>query len=121
MDFVTLQRRLLAGLRNRVQNGELTERGLARMVGISQPHMHHILKGTRGLSLEMADRILGRLDISVMDLLDADVFRNSPRKVRNGAGIGTKGGGFTAAHPEDSLEFETVGTAGTLAETGKIL
>ena len=35
MGFETLQRRLLIRVRNRVQNGELTERGLARMTGIS--------------------------------------------------------------------------------------
>jgi transcriptional regulator with XRE-family HTH domain len=70
MDFETLQLRLLARVRTCVQNGELTERGLARMIGISQPHMHHILKGARTLSLENADRILRRLDLTVWDLMD---------------------------------------------------
>ncbi len=78
MDFDTLQRRLLAGVRTRVQNGELTERGLARMIGISQPHMHHILKGVRALSLENADRILRRLDLTVLDLIEGDSF---PRQI----------------------------------------
>ncbi len=31
-------------------NGELTERGFARSVGISQPHVHNVLKGVRNLS-----------------------------------------------------------------------
>jgi len=70
MDFETLQRRLLTRVRTSVTNGELTERGLARMIGISQPHMHHILKGVRALSLENADRILRRLDLTVLDLLE---------------------------------------------------
>lgn len=70
MDFETLKRRLLAHVRTCVHNGELTERGLARMIGISQPHMHHILKGVRALSLENADRILRRLDLTVLDLLE---------------------------------------------------
>jgi transcriptional regulator with XRE-family HTH domain len=74
MDFVTLQSRLLARVRAFVQNGELTERGLARMIGISQPHMHHILKGARGLSVETADRILARLRLSLFDLLEEDIF-----------------------------------------------
>jgi Cro/C1-type HTH DNA-binding domain len=70
MDFETLQRRLLSRVRDCVRNGELTERGLARMIGISQPHMHHILKGARALSLEIADRILRHLDWTVLDLLE---------------------------------------------------
>lgn len=78
MDFETLQRRLLASVRGKVQNGELTERGLARMIGISQPHMHHILKGARGLSVETADRILWRLGLSVLDLLEAEPHTYRP-------------------------------------------
>jgi transcriptional regulator with XRE-family HTH domain len=74
MDFDTLQRRLLAGVRALVQNGELTERGFARMIGISQPHMHHILKGVRALSLDNADRILRCLDLTVLDLIEGDTF-----------------------------------------------
>ncbi len=70
MDFETLQLRLLTRVRTCVRNGELTERGLARMIGISQPHMHHILKGVRTLSIENADRILRRLDLTVLDLLE---------------------------------------------------
>ncbi len=82
MDFETLQRRLLALVNSSVQNGEMTERGLARMIGISQPHMHHILKGARGLSVETADRILRRLNLSVVDLIDGEaVPRIPPRKV----------------------------------------
>ena len=70
MDFETLQLRLLARVRTYVRNGELTERGLARMIGISQPHMHHILKGVRTLSIENADRILRRLNLTVLDLIE---------------------------------------------------
>jgi transcriptional regulator with XRE-family HTH domain len=81
MGFETLQRRLLARVKNRVQNGELTERGLARMTGISQPHIHHILKGVRGLSVENADRILLQLNMSVTDLLEGgDPGRQIPPK-----------------------------------------
>ena len=81
MGFGTLQRRLLARVKSRVQNGELTERGLARMTGISQPHIHHILKGVRGLSFENADRILLQLNMSVTDLLEGgDPCRLFPPK-----------------------------------------
>jgi len=68
-DFYSLQDRLLVSVRGRVKNGELTERGLARMIGISQPHMHHILSGARTLSIEKADRILRNLGLTVSDLL----------------------------------------------------
>jgi transcriptional regulator with XRE-family HTH domain len=92
MDFETLQRRLLASVRSRVQNGELTERGLARMTGISQPHIHHILKGARGLSVENADRILRRLDMTVLDLLEGGELMRpaSPRRGRHAAGVRSK-------------------------------
>ena len=40
-------------LRTRIQNGELTERSLARLTGISQPHIHNVLKGAKILSPEL--------------------------------------------------------------------
>jgi hypothetical protein len=70
MDFRYLQRRLVEELRWRVNNGEVTERGLARYVGISQPHIHKVLKGSKILSLNFCDRILSALDMSVFDLAD---------------------------------------------------
>jgi transcriptional regulator with XRE-family HTH domain len=69
MYFETLRTRLIAGIQARVRNGEMTERGLARLTGLSQPHIHNLLKGTRALSPPVADRILQRLEISVLDLL----------------------------------------------------
>lgn len=69
MDFRLLQARLLAQLRMRIRNGEITERSLARLSGISQPHIHNVLKGKRLLSIEGADRILRRLQIDLEDLL----------------------------------------------------
>ncbi len=70
MTFRGFQDRLTVHLRERVQSGELTERGLARLTGISQPHMHHVLKGKRDLSPATADRILVTLRLDLMDLLD---------------------------------------------------
>jgi hypothetical protein len=70
MFFNDLQTSLLESLKARVRNGELTERGLARLVGISQPHMHNVLKGQRVLSPQLADQILKQLHISVLDLID---------------------------------------------------
>jgi hypothetical protein len=72
MLFADLMDSLIAVLRARVRNGEITERGLARMVGISQPHMHNVLKGTRSLSPELSDRVLQHLRLSVMDLIEPE-------------------------------------------------
>ena len=69
MDFEELHGRLLSSLRMRLSNGELTERRLARLTGISQPHVHNVLKGKRLLSPGAADQILHRLGLSVLDLL----------------------------------------------------
>ncbi len=70
MHFELLQRRLVEHIRSRVRNGELTERSLARLAGISQPHLHNVLKGSRFLSREMADQILRQLHICLFDLLE---------------------------------------------------
>lgn len=68
MYFEDLQSRLIAAVKVRLQNGELTERRLAHLTGISQPHVHNVLKGARILSPGVADRILRRLRISLVDL-----------------------------------------------------
>ena len=70
--FAGLRVRLLEHLRIRIRNGEITERSLARLTGISQPHIHNTLKGARILSLELADIILARLRLSPLDLLSQD-------------------------------------------------
>lgn len=75
MTFDDLRTRLVNNLRLRVRSGEVTERSLARLIGISQPHLHHVLKGKRRLSLETADLILRRLDIDVRDLLSPEELR----------------------------------------------
>jgi hypothetical protein len=69
MDFQELRERLVANLRDRVRIGELTERGLARISGVSQPHIHNVLKGKRVLSVEMSDVILRQLRIDLLDLV----------------------------------------------------
>ncbi len=67
MTFLEAQHRLLAELRTKVQNGQLTEREMARLTGVSQPHIHNVLKGVRNLSPEIADRILKTFHLSVLD------------------------------------------------------
>jgi plasmid maintenance system antidote protein VapI len=66
--FATLQTRLLQLVNSRIDNGEFTERGLARLIGISQPQIHNVLKGKRKLQTALADRIMKRFEISVLDL-----------------------------------------------------
>ncbi len=56
-------------IRNRVRAGEITERGLARLTGMSQPHLHNVLKGIRSLSSNYADQIVNHLNLSIADLL----------------------------------------------------
>ena len=73
--FSALQARLLGFLSLRINNGEFTERGLARFLGISQPQFHNVLKGKRKLQTELADRILQKFDMSVLDLFQETELR----------------------------------------------
>jgi len=72
ISFRGIHARLLEQLRRRVRNGELTERGLARITGISQPHIHNVLKGAKTLSPELADVILAQLRIPLLELFTRD-------------------------------------------------
>lgn len=69
MYFQDLRDKLVGIARERIQAGELTERGLARKCGISQPHIHNVLKNVRLPSTEAMDRIMQALDIRATDLL----------------------------------------------------
>jgi plasmid maintenance system antidote protein VapI len=74
-NFGTLQARLLRLLSSRINNGEFTERGLARLIGVSQPQFHNVLKGKRKLQTKLADRILQKFEISVLDLFHETELR----------------------------------------------
>ena len=80
MTFHDLQQRLLDELRQRVRSGATTERSLARLSGISQPHLHNVLKGKRLLSMEKADTVLHRLHIDVLNLIEPEELRESIRR-----------------------------------------
>jgi len=67
--FEVLRLRLLQQIKIRINNGEFTERGLSRILGISQSQTHNLLKGARTLQMQVADRILSKLGLSAMDLL----------------------------------------------------
>jgi hypothetical protein len=68
LTFREAQLKLLAYVVDRIHNGELTERGFARLIGISQPHAHNVLKGVRNLSPEIFDSILKYFHLSMLDL-----------------------------------------------------
>lgn len=80
MNFCDLRQRLIEDLRRRVRSGELTERRLARQTGISQPHIHHVLKGKRVLSTQKADKILSHLRLDLLDLVDVEELLESRRR-----------------------------------------
>lgn len=72
MNFKGLECRFLGELRERVRSGAVTERGLARLAGVSQPHIHNVLKGKRFFSLEKADQVLRSLGLDVLDLVEPE-------------------------------------------------
>ena len=76
LTFGDAQLRLLTYVRNLIRNGELTERALARQIGISQPHIHNALKGVRTLSPEVLDTILRHFHLSLVDLLSPRIGPN---------------------------------------------
>jgi hypothetical protein len=92
--FENLYRRLLEIATRRVRSGLVTERGLARLCGLSQPHMHNLLKNIRSFSADSADRLLRALDLDVQHLIwnlpeTAGVVRTIP-VIRNRLGPGTE-------------------------------
>jgi len=72
LTFAQLRTRFIAATRHRIHNGEFTERGLARLAGISQPHLHNILKGVRDLTPAVADALLVAMDLGLLDLVEPD-------------------------------------------------
>jgi hypothetical protein len=78
MKFRELQFRLLDLARRRIRNGAVTERGLARLSGLSQPHIHNSLKNIRALSLESTDRLMEALGLTIGDLLCASSGHSDP-------------------------------------------
>jgi transcriptional regulator with XRE-family HTH domain len=74
MKFALMKNRLLDNVRLKLRNGENTERRLALRVGLSQSHIHNVLKGERELTLDVADRILDELGMSALDLVERGEF-----------------------------------------------
>lgn len=78
-NFHTLRARLVGLVNARLQNGEFTERGLAKILGASQPHVHNVLKGTRTLQWDLADRMVAELSIKMLDLWTDEELANDQR------------------------------------------
>ena len=72
--FALLKQRLLQLTNRRIRNGEFTERGLARILGLSQPQVHNVLKGARRLSSDTADLLMSKLGVSLLDLISPSEF-----------------------------------------------
>jgi plasmid maintenance system antidote protein VapI len=68
LNFCDLQGRLITFVVTRIKNGEFTERRLARVLGVSQPQLHNVLKGARTLKPDFADCLLRQFNIGVLDL-----------------------------------------------------
>lgn len=77
MTFHDTRDRVVAQIRKRLRNGELTERALARQLGISQPHVNNVLRGRRKLSPEVADLILNYFHYSLLDLFKEGELRDN--------------------------------------------
>lgn len=69
MYFAELQRRLIELALRRVRAGGISERRLAKSCGVSQPHIHNVLKNIRALSNASADRLMRALEVTVAELL----------------------------------------------------
>jgi hypothetical protein len=67
-EFHQLFEALLNHVRGRISRGDLSERGLARLMGYSQPHVHNVLAGVRHMNARFADDLLGGLGLSLQDL-----------------------------------------------------
>ncbi len=120
--FEKLLQRLIQRLAALLTNGEYTERGLARLVGISQPHLHHILSGKRALTPHVADAILASLGWGLGELIpseDLDQILLSRRsQVRKKARIPVLAGpiGPSYSFPDTSHVAEWVFTQSPVCE-----
>jgi transcriptional regulator with XRE-family HTH domain len=70
INFEVVGKRLLRYVSLRIRNGDRTERQLAKLVGVSQPQLHNVLKGARPLKRELADALLAHFQISLLDLVE---------------------------------------------------
>ena len=95
-----LCQRLIELARQTVHSGAVSERALAKRSGISQPHLHNVIKGIRALSPDAADRLMRALNVTVPQVLWSGSTGDSSATtavpvLRNRIGPGTEAS-FTA-------------------------
>jgi transcriptional regulator with XRE-family HTH domain len=73
--FHVLQARILSVARAKLQDGHFTERGLARHLGVSQPHIHNVLCGVRPVTPQLLEIMLDGFQLSLLDLFTGDELR----------------------------------------------
>ena len=61
---------------------------LARTLGISQSQLHNVLKRKRKLQIALADALLARFTISVLDLINFPEPRKRSKQASNAIGSG---------------------------------
>ncbi len=83
--FSQLLSKVASATRHRIQNGEFTERGLARLAGISQPHLHNVLKGVREMTPSVGDALLIAMDIGLLDIVDPEDLAQAVEALRASA------------------------------------
>jgi transcriptional regulator with XRE-family HTH domain len=80
VNFDVIKNRLIRFVSLRIRNGDCTQRQLAKLVGVSQPQLHNVLKGARRLRRELADALLAHFEISLIDLLEpTDISSATPQ------------------------------------------
>lgn len=67
--FEILKGLLIRYVTLRVRNGDCTERQLAKLVGVSQPQLHNVLKGARPLKQQLGDALLKHFQIGLLELV----------------------------------------------------
>jgi transcriptional regulator with XRE-family HTH domain len=109
LDYALLYRRLLGYVQRRINNGEFSERALARQLCVSQPQLHNVLKGVRRLQPAFADHILKHFGITPLALITDDEIagevacRKQGRTTAWGSvRVGSKGPVPAAPKPEES-------------------
>jgi hypothetical protein len=105
--FEEAQYRAVARIRDLIHRGEWTERGFARWIGVSQPHIHNVLKGQRKLSRNLLDKILRSLHLSIADLCTKTELENALVRKRMAA-------------PRSELPFLTTPIGPGMSWTGSI-
>jgi transcriptional regulator with XRE-family HTH domain len=94
-------------VRGEIAAGGLTVRRLAREIGISQPHMQNVVSGKRGISVELADKLLEYAALSALDLATAsELGRSLAERGRELPGVqlvSVAAGRLGPAHPFPEL------------------